>query len=113
LLDTPWPKVQTAKSKLADALGAIPNDTALLDLLRDDRPAADSELPRTGISAEWERLLSSAFIRGPDYGTRCSTVIRVGNDAQVEFREWTWNPDGSEDAKVSYQFPIADELRGL
>ncbi len=108
LLDTPWPKVQQAKSKLAEALGAVPDDTALLNLLRDDRPAADSELPRTGISMEWERLLSSAFIRGPAYGTRCSTIVRIGAGTRVEFREWTWNPDGSENGDVRYRYTIAD-----
>jgi uncharacterized protein with NRDE domain len=106
LLDTPWPKVQRAKSRLASALGSLPDEAALLELLRDDRPADDTELPRTGVSLEWERLLSSAFIRGTDYGTRSSTVIRVGADASAHFREWTWQPDGSLAGEVSYRFQI-------
>jgi uncharacterized protein with NRDE domain len=106
LLDTPWPKVQRAKSSLATALQALPDDAALLELLRDDRPAAEEQLPRTGVSLEWERLLSSAFIRGSDYGTRSSTVIRVRVDGKVDFKEWTWQPDGSLGGQVSYQFQI-------
>jgi uncharacterized protein with NRDE domain len=78
LLDTPWPKVQKAKSRLQAALATL-NDTApLLALLRDDQPEADEKLPSTGVSLEWERLLSSAFVKSRDYGTRCSTIIRIG-----------------------------------
>jgi uncharacterized protein with NRDE domain len=104
LLDTPWPKVQRAKSRLSDALNAMPDDDTLLDLLRDERVAADHELPRTGVSLEWERLLSSAFIRGADYGTRSSTIIRVDLAGSVDFNEWSWQVDGSAGSQVSYQF---------
>src|SRR5271156_2628932 len=48
LLDTPWPKVENAKTALTAAL-ADPRDTdAILRLLLDDRPASDGALPRTG-----------------------------------------------------------------
>ena len=73
LLDTPWPKVRNAKNRLAAALTR--DENAILELLRDDRPAADAELPHTGVRLEWERLLSSAFVRAENYGTRCSTVF--------------------------------------
>jgi uncharacterized protein with NRDE domain len=109
LLDTPWPKVQRAKSQLASALGAMPEEAPLLELLRDDRIAADDQLPRTGVSLEWERLLSSAFIRGADYGTRSSTIIRVGVEGSVEFNEWTWHTDGSLSGRVSHQFQAPGE----
>ncbi|HEV7986719.1 MAG TPA: NRDE family protein [Steroidobacteraceae bacterium] len=106
LLDTPWPKVQRAKSNLATALRSLPDDTALLELLRDDRVPADDELPRTGVSLDWERLLSSAFIRGADYGTRSSTVVRIGIDGQASFHEWSWNADGSLGSEVRFEFQI-------
>lgn len=106
LLDTPWPKVQRAKSRLAGALNAMSDDGTLLDLLRDERVVADDELPRTGVSLEWERLLSSAFIRGADYGTRSSTIIRVDREGNVDFNEWSWQADGSPGSQVSYQFKV-------
>ena len=34
LLDTPWPKVQRAKSQLAQAIGNLPDETALLELMK-------------------------------------------------------------------------------
>jgi uncharacterized protein with NRDE domain len=87
LLDAPWPKVLSLKASLraglqtansADALA-----TQLFAALADRSVAPDDALPRTGIPREWERTLSSAFIRTPDraYGTRCSTLVvteRVG-----------------------------------
>ncbi|MFN3297281.1 NRDE family protein [Caldimonas sp.] len=87
LLDTPWPKVERLKQRLRAALREA--DTAdglaeaLFAALGDRTVIADEFLPHTGLSPEWERWLSPAFIRTPDgrYGTRASTVIiteRVG-----------------------------------
>jgi uncharacterized protein with NRDE domain len=104
LLDTPWPKLVRAKSNLANALQALPDDAALLALLRDDQTVPDEHLPRTGVSLEWERLLSSAFIRGSDYGTRSSNVIRIAVDGQTTFKEWTWQGDGTLESEVSFEF---------
>jgi uncharacterized protein with NRDE domain len=104
LLDTPWPKVQKAKSRLQSALSGMADATAVLELLRDDLPAPDEQLPRTGLSLEWERLLSSAFVRAPDYGTRCSTVVRIDLKGTACFDEWSWDPSGAQIARSSLQF---------
>ncbi len=104
LLDTPWPKVHRAKSRLMSALGELPRTASILDLLRDDQPAADEDLPRTGVSLEWERLLSSAFVRSADYGTRCSTVVCMRADGATRFEEWSWAADGGESGRQSVQF---------
>jgi uncharacterized protein with NRDE domain len=104
LLDTPWPKVTAAKSQLAAALARLPQDAPLLELLRDDRPAADHELPRTGLSLDWERLLSSAFIRAPGYGTRCSTIVLQDRRGTLRFEEWSWNAAGTASGSVRHEF---------
>jgi uncharacterized protein with NRDE domain len=106
LLDTPWPKVRTAKSRLSTALAHLENKDAALALLRDDVPAADDELPRTGVGLPWERLLSSAFVRAPDYGTRCSTLVRIDQHRHACFDEWTWDPAGAQIGAVSLQFAL-------
>ena len=111
LLDTPWPKVTAAKSQLATALERLPEDAPLLELLRDDRPAADHQLPRTGLSLEWERLLSSAFIRAPGYGTRCSTIVLMDRGGQVRFEEWSWDVDGTLSGRVRHEFRREDPAR--
>src|SRR5262245_48111156 len=77
LLNTPWPKVQRARQALV-ALANSPEDAVaagLFALLADDSLAPDHVLPDTGIGVELERVLSTAFIRTADYGTRCSTVL--------------------------------------
>jgi uncharacterized protein with NRDE domain len=106
LLDTPWPKVQNAKSALSTALRLLPDTSAALALLRDDRPAPDELLPRTGLTQEWERLVSSAFIRADDYGTRCSTVISIDRGGGASFEEWTWSAAGAEEGRKSYRFQV-------
>jgi uncharacterized protein with NRDE domain len=106
LLDTPWPKVQTAKSRLSRALADLDTNDAVLALLRDEAPAPDDQLPRTGVSTEWERLLSSAFVRAPDYGTRCSTVLRIDESRRACFDEWTWDAAGGPTGAVSLQFEL-------
>jgi len=80
-LDTPWPKVETLKSRLQQAMDSSSSvDTLSVQLfaaLADRSEASDDQLPETGVPLEVERRLSSAFIRTPDggYGTRCSTLI--------------------------------------
>lgn len=95
LLDTPWPKVAQGKSDLAKALAALPQDRPLFELLRDANVHQDDRLPRTGVSLEWERILSAAFVRTPGYGTRSSTVVRVDGQKILSFDEQTWLPGGS------------------
>jgi uncharacterized protein with NRDE domain len=107
LLDTPWPKVLAAKSALGMALTGLPDERALLELLRDQRQADDAQLPRTGVSTEWERLLSSAFIRAPGYGTRCSSILLVDRRGGAQFSEWTWDESGSLSGQVEHRFEIA------
>jgi uncharacterized protein with NRDE domain len=106
LLDTPWPKVQNAKSGLQAALADLTDTAPLLALLRDDQPAPDAQLPQTGVSQEWERLLSSAFVRAPDYGTRCSTIIRIEQLGRAYFDEWSWDSVGADVGRISLQFEL-------
>lgn len=108
-LDADWPKVRRGKRRLANLLDTgEPPVEDLFALLGDDAIAPDEELPRTGLDLAWERLLSPAFIRHPQYGTRCSTVVlgdAAGTLRLVERRfdaagqmsgqsDWTLTPNG-------------------
>jgi uncharacterized protein with NRDE domain len=106
LLDTPWPKVENAKSRLHAALRGLDDNALLLDVLRDERPAPDAQLPRTGVGIEWERLLSSAFVRASDYGTRCSTIIRIEPKGRAYFAEWSWDPAGVDIGRTRLAFEL-------
>lgn len=105
LLDTPWPKVTSAKAALAVHLAAGEIDAAsLFPLLADTARPADALLPTTGIGLDWERLLSSCFIAGPDYGTRSSTIVLVGGDGHLRFRERTFAPGAPGFRENEYDF---------
>lgn len=107
LLDSPWPKVDAAKSALSTALGALPEDGPLFDLLHDETIHPDNALPRTGVSLEWERLLSSAFVRAPGYGTRCSTVVMVNSAGTTVFDEQTWLEGAKPGQRRRYRFKLS------
>lgn len=94
LLDTPWPKVTRGKELLAGVLqgeGALDKEE-LFALLADRTRPPDRLLPQTGIGIEKERLLSTIFIDGQEYGTRCSTVILVADHGEVSFQERSFEP---------------------
>ncbi|ARP90993.1 hypothetical protein CAL14_12410 [Bordetella genomosp. 9] len=96
LLDTPWPKLERVKAAFTAILRtqSRPDVEALFDALADRSPAPDAELPDTGVGLERERFLSSPFIVGLTYGTRCSTVMIVGRD-HGELYERRFAPNGS------------------
>ena len=111
-LDTPWPKLVRAKAGLARwiASGNDPPD-ALWPVLADRTPAADDELPETGLSRERERLLSSPFIVSDTYGTRCSTLVAMARDGNVDFIERSFDADGALAGEVAYRFASQPGLR--
>ncbi len=91
-LDTPWPKARRLAQALADALSHPDEPPApLASALIDTTLAVDTELPRTGVPEEVERVLSSPFVHWPDhaYGTRSSTLLRWGADGELTVNEWT------------------------
>ncbi|WP_210364759.1 NRDE family protein [Bacillus sp. REN3] len=98
LLDTDWPKVKLGKAGLADTIEKNESSLAenLFDHLANADPAEDHFLPSTGVSLEWERLLSPMFIRSEGYGTRSSTVILM-NDEEIFFKERVFNGAGHSD----------------
>jgi uncharacterized protein with NRDE domain len=74
LLETPWPKVTAARSRLEAALGAADDaenlERRLLGLLEDRKTAPDGEFPATGPPPDWERALSAAFVELPGWPAR-------------------------------------------
>lgn len=104
LLDTPWPKVAAAKSAMASALEALPDLAPMFALLRNASMHPDEQLPQTGVSREWERILSAAFVTAPDYGTRCSTVLLCGGDGHITFDELTWLSGAGSGGRARFCF---------
>jgi uncharacterized protein with NRDE domain len=111
-LDTPWPKVTEGKSALASAIDALPEVTRIFSLLANDAVQPDRLLPNTGVSADWERLLSAAFVRGPGYGTRSSTVITVDRRGRATFTERIWNRGAELASEARFAFPLEPAASG-
>jgi len=105
LLDTAWPKVARGKAALAAALRTLPDEAPLFALLRDERIAPDAALPRTGVSLEWERRLSAAFIRSPEYGTRSATVLLRNRAGETHFIEEGFLPDAAPGERRAFLIP--------
>lgn len=106
LLDTPWPKLARTKAAFAQVIAqaAQPDLPALYAALADRAPAADVELPDTGVGLERERMLSSPFIVSPNYGTRSSTIMALHADGRGELHERRFDPRGEATGETDLAF---------
>ncbi len=103
LLDTPWPKLESGKKLFSEMVSHEDLDeNALYQMMTDQKKAPDHKLPRTGISMEMERKLSSRFIKIDNYGTRCTSLLTIDKDGLVNFSEKSYE----QNSKLTYQFKI-------
>lgn len=110
LLNTPWPKVVKGRSGL-EQLTRVPFAVEEhLALLNDTTPAADCDLPQRGRDLERERRHSALRILNPDYGTRCSTVLRITSEGTIDFAERSFQPDGGISGEVQYQVKMISSV---
>jgi uncharacterized protein with NRDE domain len=111
LLDTPWPKVVRSKAALATALAGHDDPLdALFELLADRSEPDAATLPATGVSGQWERILSPTFIVSPQYGTRCSTVMTLDHSGAARLVERSFDAAGTITGEVSHLFSTGREL---
>lgn len=98
-LNTPWRKTVALKQALAQALDRASDaetlQAALFTALQNPSRCPPAELPHTGVPADMEVGLSSAWVDLPQYGygTRSSTVLvaeATGNGTQVRLWEQTY-----------------------
>jgi uncharacterized protein with NRDE domain len=107
LLDTPWPKVTEGKRRLAPLLDQKKIEPGeIFDVLHNESRAEDNNLPDTGVPLELERALSAMFIKTPNYGSRCSTVILIDQDNQVIFSERVYAPGTNEFTTQVFNFKM-------
>jgi uncharacterized protein with NRDE domain len=115
MLNTPWPKITNCLPKFKEAIeadtGDFSNNEEYLKLLSDNTVAPDNKLPKTGVSNELERILSSAFIKTENYGTRSSSILRVRRDGYFEFLERRFDHNGLIDTNsIKSQFTSPADL---
>lgn len=116
-LDTPWPKVTRGKNLLQHVLTARMNicsgqlfeaallESELLEILHDNTPGEDADLPNTGIGQAHEKALSPIFIAAPAYGTRSSSVLLRDAGGRTTLVERTFDPAGEgkfQDTHLSF-----------
>jgi uncharacterized protein with NRDE domain len=94
LLDSPWPKLLAARQRFGEALPGLPDESAFFQLLADQAIVDDENLPTTGVSIEWERLLSAIFVKSANYGTRASTLVWQRADGAITMHEQSFGPNG-------------------
>lgn len=107
-LNTPWPKVVKARTRLKDylATNSIVEPEMLFNQLYDDSFADDNALPDTGVGKTIEKQLSPIFIRTESYGTRSSTILLVTHDNEVTFLERTFKKGIPSGEIVRKQFEL-------
>lgn len=103
--DEPWPKLESGKRDLVARLNGSIDATDLLNILVDHDIAEDHELPSTGVSLDVERMLSSRFIRSPEYGTRACSVVLFDSHGRIHFTEQNYLDAEQAGAMVTTTFP--------
>lgn len=106
-LNTPWPKVIKGRQSLETYVSTVEEVQldSLFRILSDAEQAPDQELPETGVGLDFERKLSSIFIKTPDYGTRSATVVLIDHDNHVTFAERTYEKGEFKEQKT-FEFAV-------
>jgi uncharacterized protein with NRDE domain len=111
-LDTPWPKLLRARSRLAAVVdsGTVDHDT-LQATVSDRELAPEHALHPSEQAARMDRRLSAQFIVTPDYGTRACTTLWLQrpdheDGALLDWRECQFDPAGKQAACKAYRFPV-------
>ena len=79
--------------------------------LADRTRAPDEALPATGVSLEWERMLSAPFIVAENYGTRCSTVLAIARRGVARLVERSFDVNGNLTGEVAFAFTVESQVR--
>ncbi|MEH6414537.1 NRDE family protein [Pseudomonas sp. CGJS7] len=124
--DAPWPKSGLATRALSAWLdspaslqtlargdagaNAAPSSedpglAMLLAAMADTTVAPDDALPDTGVGLELERMLSPPFVLGERYGTRCSSIVLIGEES-IGFIERRYGPNGSAGGETAVSLRI-------
>lgn len=103
--DRPWPK---ARRLCDDLAGWLAHDAggfeALFTALRSEAP-----FPEEDHGQGPEPAYSGVFIRNPDYGTRCSTVVAVTRAGQGTVIERRFTPEGDPAGETRLDFVWDDK----
>ena len=113
LLDSPWPKLLRARQTLARLVADDDLEPhRLFALLADREPAAEDEVPDTGLPRDWERAISAPFVAHGRYGTRASTLLLIEHAGRVTMHERRFDAAGELTGATRRQFDSGAEDGG-
>lgn len=103
-LDTPWPKLVRCRNGLHELLqrDAV-NPAALMRMMADTTPAPVKDMDEH-LPFAMARAVSAPFIRTPDYGTRCTTVVLADYDGHVQVQERRFDASGQPSGEDQFDF---------
>ncbi|WP_173202461.1 NRDE family protein [Geobacter sp. SVR] len=105
LLDTPWPKVTSAKKRFEALLNKDTEEPEeFFAVLADGAPFPDDTLPETGVGIKRERFLSSIFMTSRTYGTCFTTLLFIDRENGLRFVERSHDPQRSSSATAEFSF---------
>ena len=103
-----WPKTRQLEGALAEWLAQDSGDLGqLLDTLRAETPNPALARPSEGP----EPRFAPVFIRNPEYGTRCSTVIAIDREGSGTIIERSFGADGVKmgQRQVDFRWPSSTQ----
>ena len=104
-LDTPWEKVERSKDRLGRLFEEERiNDTQLMRLLGDREKGPLQEVKSERLPFATAHAITAPFIVTPEYGTRCSTIVRADSKGQWNFYERRFDPDGHNVGESRFSF---------
>jgi uncharacterized protein with NRDE domain len=107
-LDTPWPKLVRTREALRRLISTDRVDESeLLRLMSDRTLAADTETQHADLPFELARALTAPFILGPDYGTRCTTIVLWDYNDRILLAETRFDSTGSPSGDARFSFIVA------
>lgn len=106
-LDTPWHKVERSKARLARLLERRDTETEALFSLLADRETTDAEnAGNDGLPPPLARAVTAPFIVAEAFGTRCSTLLAVTHDGEVDMEERRYDSAGEETGRSRHAFAV-------
>jgi uncharacterized protein with NRDE domain len=104
-LDTPWEKVERSKTRLSEILQqGQANDTHLLRLLDDREKGPVNEVRTDRLPFATAHAITAPFIVTPEYGTRCSSIVRADSDGRWQLLERRFDAAGKNAGESQFSF---------
>lgn len=105
-LNSSWPKTEDALNRFTSIIDNHGIDyERIFDSLLNSETYPREQLPETGLTDEMEEAVSSVFIQTENYGTRCSTIVEIGDDNRYSLAERTYEP-GSKNVTTEKKLSI-------